>query len=310
MQAAMVVGGQIIIMGLLTLVGIYSKKRGFLNELSARHLSTFLLNVALPCVMISSLYRVKKQELLLGFGLALLLGVLMHVIAIIVSKLIVKNREGYEPHAERFSIVYANSAYMAIPLIRAAMGEDATFYATAIVAAFLIFHWTHGIVELGGELNSAKLVKNPCIISVLIGLLLFWFQIPLPTPLLDTVKLLGGLTTPLSMIIAGVFLSELKLSDLSGAKVYMTAVIKNIIVPMVFIGIIMLLGCAHWFEGARPAVIAAIYSCSCPSAVSVILMSASLGKNAVYPSKLVAITTVMSLLTLPAFAAVAEMLIK
>jgi len=79
---------------------------------------------------------------------------------------------------------------------------------------------------------------------------------------------------------------------------------------MVFIGIIMLLGCAHWFEGARPAVIAAIYSCSCPSAVSVILMSASLGKNAVYPSKLVAITTVMSLLTLPAFAAVTEMLIK
>ena len=310
MQAAMVVGGQVIIMGLLTLVGIYSKKRGLLNEMSARHLSAFLLNVALPCVMLSSLYRVKKQELLLGFGLALLLGTLMHVIAIIASKLLIKNREGYEPHAERFSIVYANSAYMAIPMIRAAMGEDATFYATAIVAIFLLFHWTHGIIELGGEFNSAKLVKNPCIISVVVGLLLFWFQIPLPASVLDTVKLLGGLTTPLSMIIAGVFLSELKLSDLSGAKVYRAALIKNMLVPAVFIGVVMLLGCAHWFEGARPAAIAAIYSCACPSAVSIILMSAALNKDAVYPSKLVAITTVMSLVTLPTLAAAAEMFIK
>jgi len=310
MQAAMVVGGQVIIMGLLTLVGIYSKKSGFLNEMSARHMSAFLLNVALPCVMISSLYRVKKQELLLGFGLALLLGTLMHIIAIIASKLLIKKREGYEPRAERFSIVYANSAYMAIPMIRAAMGEDATFYATAIVAIFLLFHWTHGVIELGGEFNSAKLVKNPCIISVLAGLLLFWFQIPLPAPVLDTVKLLGGLTTPLSMIIAGVFLSELKVSDLSGAKVYWAAIIKNIIVPATFIGVVVLLGCAHWFDGARPAAIAAIYSCACPSAVSIILMSAALGKDAVYPSKLVAITTVMSLATLPALAAVAEMLVK
>ena len=50
MQAAMVVGGQVIIMGLLTLVGIYSKKSGFLNEMSARHMSAFLLNVALGAV--------------------------------------------------------------------------------------------------------------------------------------------------------------------------------------------------------------------------------------------------------------------
>ncbi len=310
MQAAVVVGGQVIIMGLITLVGIYSKKKGFLNEVSARHLSTFLLNVALPCVMISSLYRVKKQELLLGFGLAFLLGVLMHILAIIFSKLLVKKREGYETHADRFSIVYANAAYMAIPMIRAAMGEDATFYATAIVAVFLLFHWTHGVLELGGEFNSAKLVKNPCIISVVVGLLLFWFQIQLPAPVIDTIKLLGGLTTPLSMIIAGVFLSELKLSELSGVKLYWAAIVRNIIVPVTFIGITMLLGCSYWFEGARPAVIAAIYSCSCPSAVSIILMSASLGKDAVYPSKLVAITTVMSLATLPALAALAEMLIK
>jgi len=310
MQAAMVVSGQVTVMFLLTAVGIFSKKKGILNDAAARCMSTLLLNVALPCVMISSLYRVKEQALLKGFALAFILGIAMHTLAIIVSRVFVKKREGYEMHAERFSITYANSAYMAIPMIRAAMGEEATFYATAVVAVFLLFHWTHGVVELGGKFNSAKLVKNPGIVSVLAGLVLFWFQIPLPGPVLDTVKLLGGLTTPLSMIIAGVFLSELKVADIKGKDMYWAALIRTVIVPLMFTGIVALLGCGHWFEGARFAALAAIYSCSCPAAVSVILMSASLGKDAVYPSKLVAITTVLSMATLPAMAAIAEAIIK
>lgn len=310
MQSAVIVGGQVMIMALLTLAGIYSRKMGYLNEASGRNLSAFLLNVALPGVMISSLYRVKKQELLLGFALAFVLGIAMHLLGIAASKLLIKKREGYEPHAERFAIVYANAAYMAIPLIRAAMGEDATFYATAIVAVFLAFHWTHGIIELGGGFNSAKLVKNPCIISIIVGLLLFWFQIPLPGPVLDTIKLLGGLTTPLSMIIAGIFLSELKLSDLRGVSIYWAVFVRNILVPVVFIGMVVALGCANWFDGARNATVAAVYSCSCSSAVSVILMSAALGKDATHAAKLVAVSTIMSLATLPMLAALGDMLIK
>lgn len=310
MQSAVIVGGQVMVMGLLTLVGIYSRKMGYLDENAARGLSAFLLNVSLPGVMISSIYRVKEDRLLLGFGLALMLGIAFHLIGIVAAKLLVKKREGYEPHAERFAIVFANAAYMAIPLVRAALGEEATFYSTAIITVFLTFHWTYGIAELGGGFNLAKLTKNPCIISIVVGLLIFWFQIPLPAPVIDTVKLIGGLTTPLSMIIAGIFLSELKLSDLRGATVYWTCIVRNLVVPIVFIGLILLLGCANWFEGARIATIAAIYSCSCATAVSVILMSAALGKEATHAAKLVAISTIMSLATLPLLAAAADMLIK
>ena len=310
MQSAMIVGGQVMVMGLLTLVGVYSRKMGYLNESSARGLSTFLLNVSLPGVMISSIYRVKEDRLLIGFGLAFVLGVTFHLIGVVAARLLVKKREGYEPHAERFAIVFANAAYMAIPLIRAALGEEATFYATAIITVFLTFHWTYGIAELGGGFNIAKLTKNPCIISIVLGLLIFWFQIPLPTPIIDTVRLVGGLTTPLSMIIAGIFLSDLKLSDLCDLRIYRIAIIRNIIVPIVFIGVILLTGCAGWFESARIVAIASVYSCSCASAVSVILMSAALGKEATHAAKLVAISTIMSLVTLPLLAAAADMLIK
>ena len=306
MQSAIIVAHQVTIMFLLTVVGIFCSKKGLLTEGVARYLSTFLLNVALPGVMISSLYRPMQYELLAGFGLTFLLAVLLHLLAILASRLLLCTREGQACRTERFGIIYANAAYMAIPLIRATLGEESTFFATAFVAVFLLFHWTQGITELGGGFNAKKLLYNPGILSVVLGLLIFGLQMPIPGPVIDTVRLLGGLTTPLSMIITGVFLAELRLSDLKSLRMYWTALLRTMILPLAAIAIIVALGAADWFSGADTACLAAIYCFSCPSAVSVILLSASLGKEVLYPSSLVAVTTVISLITLPVVAVVAN----
>ncbi len=306
MQSAIIVAHQVAIMFLLTVVGIFCSKKGLLTEGVARYLSTFLLNIALPGVMLSSLYRPMQYELLAGFGLTFLLAVLLHLLAILASRLLICTREGQACRTERFGIIYANAAYMAIPLIRATLGEESTFFATAFVAVFLLFHWTQGITELGGSFNIKKLLYNPGILSVVLGLLIFGLQIPIPGPVIDTVRLLGGLTTPLSMIITGVFLAELKLTDLKSLRMYWTALLRTMILPLAAIAVIVALGAADWFLGADTACLAAIYCFSCPSAVSVILLSASLGKEVLYPSSLVAVTTVISLITLPVIAVVAN----
>ncbi len=306
MQSAIIVAHQVIIMFLLTMVGVFCSKRGILTEGVARYLSTFLLNIALPGIMLSSLYRAMQYELLAGFGLTFLLAVILHLLAIVASRLLIRTREGQAYRTERFGIIYANAAYMAIPLIRATLGEDSTFYATAFVSVFLLFHWTQGVLELGGSFHPKKLLYNPCILSVVVGLLIFGFQIPIPGPVIDTVRLLGSLTTPLSMIITGVFLADLKLADLKSLRMYWAAFLRTIVVPMAGIAIVVALGATDWFPGAVTACLAAIYCFSCPSAVSVILLSASLGKEVLYPSSLVAVTTLISLIALPAIAVVAN----
>ncbi|MBP1557408.1 MAG: AEC family transporter [Oscillospiraceae bacterium] len=309
MQSAMIVGQQVLIMFLLMVVGMYSRRTNMLTEDAARCCSTFLLNVALPCSMIASLYVEKKPHLLPGFVLAVALGAVMHTIGVISAKLFIKERPGEMCHAERFALVFANSAYMAIPLVTAVLGEEAAFYPVAFVTMFQTFHWTYGVIELGGTVNPAKLLKNPCIISVFLGFALFWFQIPIPSPVMGTVRLLGGLTSSLSMIIAGVFLADVKISDMRGRNMYFLAFLRCLAVPMVIVALLYFSGVSNWFEGAKVPVMASLYCYACPSAVSVILMSASLGKDAVYPSKLVALTTVISLICLPLISAIAEILL-
>ncbi|MEA5137194.1 MAG: AEC family transporter [Candidatus Fimivivens sp.] len=309
MQSAIIVAHQVMIMFLLTMVGLFCSKKGLLTEEVARYLSTFLLNIALPSIMLSSLYRPMQYELLAGFGLTFLLAVILHLLAIAASRLLICTRDGQACRTERFGVIYANAAYMAIPLIRATLGEDSTFFATAFVSVFLLFHWTQGVLELGGSFNPKKLLYNPCILSVILGLLIFGFQIPIPGPVIDTVRLLGGLTTPLSMIITGVFLADLKLDDLKSLRMYWAALLRTIIVPLAGIAIVVAVGASDWFVGAETACLVAVYCFSCPSAVSVILLSASLGKEVLYPSSLVAITTMISLVALPAIAVIANVLL-
>lgn len=306
MQSAVVIAHQVIIMFLLIAVGVVSRKTGLLTEDTGRHLSAFLLSVALPGVIFSSLYQPMRQELMAGFGLTLLLVFLLHLLGILASRLLLCGREGQDCRTERFVVTYANGIFMGIPLIRATLGEDKVFFATAFVTIFMIFHWTHGVIELGGGINAKKLLYNPCLISVAFGLLIFGFQIPLPGPIIETARLLGSLTTPLSMIITGVFLADLRLCDLKNPRMYWVALLRTLIVPLAGIAFVAALGAANWFADANTACLAAIYCFACPGAVSVILLSASLGKEVLYPGSLVAVTTAMSLVTLPLVALVAN----
>lgn len=309
MQSASIVGQQVFMMFLLAMTGFFSRKTNMLNESAARCFSTLLLNVALPCVMLNAICRPKQPELLAGFGLVLLLAVLLNGCSVLLSRLLVRGGDE-DSRTERFALVYANSAYMAMPLIAAAVGVESTFFVAAFVAVFLIFHCTHGVSELGGGFGVLKLVKNPCIISVFLGLFLFWFEIPVFPPLMNTISVLGGLTTPLSMIITGVFLADLKFNELKAPQIYLVSFLRVTVLPALAVAALALFDVANLFPGARNACLAALYCFSCPSAVSVILLSASLGRDVRHPVKLVAVSTTFSLVALPFTAWLAECFIR
>lgn len=306
MQSASIVGQQVLVMFLTALTGAVCCRMGMLTVAAARVFSGFLLNVALPSVIITSLYRPLEPHHLKGFLTALVFGALGHLLGIAVAHLLVRKREGRQYRSERFAVIYVNCAFVAFPLLRATVGEDGVLYAGAVVANFLVFQWTNGLLELGGKVNPRKMLLNSGVIAVAVGLLLMAFYPPVPAPLMQTVASLGSLTTPLSMVILGVFLADLKLSSFRLPRLFYAALLRMAVVPALCMAALWALGVSGWFEGAKVVCIALALSFSCPTAVSVILMNASLGEEVTYPSKLVAVTTAVSLLSLPLVTAVAE----
>ena len=115
-------------------------------------------------------------------------------------------------------------------LIQAMYGSEGVLYASVYVTVFNILLWTVGIVYVSESMSFKELLKKivtcPPIISVAIGLVIFLARIPVADVLKDTFNVVGGMNTPLSMIITGITISQFPLlSILKDKRVYFTVIL-------------------------------------------------------------------------------------
>jgi predicted permease len=112
-------------------------------------------------------------------------------------------------------------------------------YGSIFNTFFVIFLWTYGLSLFKGHLNRQplkeellKILLNPSIIAVCIGILIMIFRLQVPAPLLTSIKSIGAITGSLSMIIIGVIVSNTSLKRyLHDWTLYYGLVTKLIIIP-------------------------------------------------------------------------------
>jgi predicted permease len=228
-----------------------------------------------------------------------------------VAVLLVRRREGTNYSIERVVTAAANSGFMGIPLITAALGQEAMIYAAVYVALFQVSNWTYFARELGGPNHKPtlkKLLTNPAIISIAAGFACYALQITLPGLFISALDYLANLNTGLSMVVMGVFLSNVKLKDLKFDRhAWWALALRLLVVPLTTVLLLKLVGAGNWGAAAQTPIMADIIGCACPAAVVVILMSKRTGRcDPRYGSALVAASTLLSLITLPLVVGFAE----
>ena len=180
------------------------------------------------------------------------------------------------------------------------------FYGSAYLAVFNILNWTHGIYLYTQDRKSLSLKKiliNPGVIGVVIGLALFFARIRLPGVLYTAVDYMAGLNTPLAMLLLGVFLADVNFSTaLKNGRLYLVSFVRLVLVPV--IGILLL---KLPFVGAAVAV-AVLIPAACPSATAAALFAAKYDLDAGYASEIVALNTLMSIVTIPLIVALNQLI--
>jgi predicted permease len=140
---------------------------------------------------------------------------------------------------------------MGFPVLVSIYGKIGILYGSVYVVPFTIFLWTIGIwicSEPGprGQRNLdslRRIILNPGIIAVFIGLVIFLFSIKLPDPITQAIDLIGSMTTPLAMLVIGGMLAGLKAKEVfSGFSVYYGTTIRLLVMPIIGLGILKLLG--------------------------------------------------------------------
>ena len=197
---------------------------------------------------------------------------------------------------------------MGWPVMAAVFGGDAVFYATFANMAFSVYAYTFGVWLMQTTGRRADYgVKNRHVIrdnlltpinaGILIGLILFFTQLTLPSSIGTAVDAIGGMTTPLAMMYVGTILARSPLQEvLSDRRVYLCSLARLIIIPMlVFI-------CARPFITDPLIYGVLVIGHAMPVAGYCVIYAGAYNNDTVLASKLISVTTLLSVITIPVIA--------
>lgn len=278
-------------------------KTKFFTEQSNAILSSFIVKVALPAVIISSmcmpLTKEVLQRALVLLGLSLLVYTIILIVAWILPRFVTKDEK--QQGILSFSIMFSNCAFMGFPVLGALLGNEAIFYVAIYNIIFNILVYTLGIkfLERGKNQKNAfdmKLLINPGIIASLIGLIIFFGKITLPSVILGAIDSVASICTPLSMLVIGAMLSGMSIKEMFGErKIYILSLIRLILLSfMIFILTKYILQLQDDWLIIIPVVVAGM-----PVASNAAMMASAYESDAKFASQAVMITTLISCISIP-----------
>lgn len=297
----MLVAERMAIFFLLMLVGLACRKFEIITQENQRSLSSLVVNVGCPALILSSVAggvpRLSGEELLeTTLTVAATIAILL-LFAQILPMLM--NYGGNERGAVRDMLVFTNIAFMGIPLILGVYGQDAILYLTLFILPFNLLFFSYGVQTMrvgGGKMSwSVKNLLNPGIIACSLTILLYGLEITLPPMLVEPLKILGSLTTPLAMLLIGASLSELSFAGIfSDKKLLAFMAVKMIIFPTAY-----LLALQN-FSQNRFLLGACFVALAMPTGNMVAMLATLYNKEAYSLTvKEISLTTAISVVTLP-----------
>ncbi len=229
--------GNVISLFLIILAGVYGIKRKFINEEIQKGLTKILINITLPLLIINSFSVEFDESMKSTIGKAFLYSFIFLIVGGIISKIFlipIKNRE--KKRVLQFANVFSNCGFVGFPIVSSIYGAEGVVYTAIFNMFFNIFVWSYGVALYSDELDKSslkKIVFNPGIVAVYIGLPIMLLNIHVPEYLAKSINIVGNMTTPLSMIIIGCILTRVNMKEaFKDWIVYYESIIRLIIIPI------------------------------------------------------------------------------
>ena len=284
---------QIIVMFVLMLVGFIFYKIKFISDQGSKDIGKILLYLVIPIVIIRNFmieFNAQNVDALIHSTLIALVAM---VLSVAVSYLFFARRDG----VANFSAAFSNAGFIGIPLISATLGESAVLYISMMIVLINVLQWTYGVFIMTGDrsvVRPKKIITNPIVIAVLIGLVVFITQIPVPSIVDDVFELCAGVNTPLAMMVSGVYLAQSDLKAMfAKLSIYKVSLVRLIIIPLVTLAVFMVLP-----FGSTTIKLAIFIAAACPVGSNVAIFAQQYNQDYHSAVEQVCMTTILCLISL------------
>lgn len=293
MATVFIVLRQSIIMFVYMAIGGLLFQKGLITKEGSKSLANLLLYAVLPCVVVKSFCVARTPERVSGLLVSFLAAFGILLLAMAVSHLLFKKNP-----IDDFGAAFSNAGFMGFPLVAAVQGSEAIFYAAGFVALLNALQWTYGQSLISGDpgYRSPKaILKNPLVLSLLLGMLIFCFEIPVPAIASDLLAALSALNAPLAMVILGVYLAQTDPKTLfNDPHLYVVAAARLVLIPLLTILVLKLLPAQYAAIATTLVIVAAA-----PIGSNVAVYAQKLGKDYAYAVRGVCLSTLLSAITMP-----------
>ncbi|WP_111859847.1 AEC family transporter [Acinetobacter sp. CFCC 10889] len=235
---------------ILLFLGYFSVKINLIHKEQISALSAFVIKISLPALLLVALASKDLHEIWYPSYFFVYAGVsfLLYLTVFLAFYYFFKHRFS---HAAVFAMggAMSNTGFIGTAILTLLMGNQATIYIslTLIVENVIIVTMVLALAEVGLQQQQniglllrqtlLKLLKNPVILSVLVGLSCAFFQIHLPTQLNQALDLLGKTASPIALFVIGGGLVGLSIQKIDMESVFLVFA-KMVIMPLaVFTGL-------------------------------------------------------------------------
>lgn len=314
--------------GLLFIIialGFICQRVKLLTEEANKCMADIVMYFVTPCVIINAfsatLYaREELLGILKNIALVALIAVAVHVIMILAVTAIFRFGSEDKRRLMRFAAVFSNAGFIALPLAQALIdtpqSHEGALYAAVYLAVFNIALWTWGYVDMSGQsrgMSWRKIVFNPGIIGVVVGMVFFTSPLyidlggtaglRLPGILSDAISALSALNLPLPMLMVGYYLgkADLKAAFRDGWS-YICIALRLLVFPLATLGVLYLCGVRG------NVLLVSVIGASAPVGATATIFSAKFGRDTELSVRLVSLSTVLSMLTMPLIVGLTRMI--
>ncbi len=312
----------IIVMFLMLVMGFFARKIGWIDDLASKRLSTLIIKIGQPMMIIDALVNVEYTNENLKQGLLILgIGFFLHLLmALIAFPLCIPYKDLNERKITEFSLIFTNCGFIGLPILGAIFGDIGKFYGAFYLISFNIFMYIWGLMILGRKRDDIPMTPKKALLNFgsfpsAIGVVLYLLRNPaLNNPLIGTViddaflmlfVKLASLCLSVSVLITGALLATRTPKQLfCSGKIYLFSLFKLILIPALAFLVCKLLGFSDDIVMFSTAVTAL------PTASIISMFYETYDISPGYASQTVGVSSMLCLVTLPLVLTLADKVLQ
>ncbi len=291
---------------MLILLGYILRKRNIISQEFQHDLGDFLITVVLPISILGSANEVYDPSISMNLVYSGIIASAYYVIAILVLTILSRHLPLSENSRKIFLItgIFANTGFIGMPLLQQLYGNEGMLYSVIYNLAYQLFFFSFGVKTVSGKKDNLvkSVLLDPGTIASIVAIVIFCSPFRFPAPVSNSLDLVGGMIVPLSMIIIGCKLSQIRLKELIlDWKPWLVSLFRLMVFPITMLLIMRILGVGKTLADSM------VVMTGLPAGALNVILAEKYHCEEEFAAKAVSLSTFLMIISLPLLMAFLEM---